>query len=395
MDIKKVLEGTDYDFIRKEERLGKQIDFLCFGGSISYGLNGPTSDIDIRGVCSPLKRDILGSPYLPNPLDLGNKQINMQQSIFEQYLDANTDTCIYNVNKYINLIYNANPNTLEMLGCLPEHYAYVSDVGKLLLDNKDIFLSKRAYYTFIAYARQQFIRLQNSLCRKATRLDQLLQTMSVIERTYAHLEESFPSFKRDMIEFYIVDGCNGKIDTVATDAFFSNIILDNAVRKMDSSEKEEVKEKLGALKLDNCELKMNLNMNDITPNDFKGVMGELNNIIQNFSQYTGHRNHKKDSFHEDKHASHLRRLQITARKILVDHKIETHLDGDDLQECLDIKHGAWRRSDGMYKPEFFDYINREMAKLEEIYEHCTLPEGPDILKVLALVYQINEAALNR
>lgn len=387
MDINTVLKGNEYDFLRNEERLGKQIDFLCFGGSISYGLNGPNSDIDIRGVCSPLRRDVLGSPYLTNPLDIGKKAINMQQGVFEQYLDPNTDTCIYNINKYINLIYNCNPNTIEMLGCLPEHYAYVSNVGRLLIDNKDIFLSKRAFNTFTCYAKQQFIRLQNSLVRKSTKLDQLLQTLSVISRTYDHLEEAFPSFKRDMVEFYIVDGRDNRINTVATNAFFSNTVLDK-------KDKDALEERFRDVNLENAELRLNVNFQGITPNDLKGALGELNNIIANFSQHVGHRNHKKDEAHEDKHASHLRRLQITSRKIIVDHKIETHL-GDDAQECLDIKNGAWRKKDGSYKPEFFDYINDKMTELEELYKVCTLPANPDILKVFDLVYKINEAALSR
>ena len=55
MDINKVLELPEYSFIKTEKRLGKNIMLLTFGGSHSYGTNGPTSDIDIRGITAPTK----------------------------------------------------------------------------------------------------------------------------------------------------------------------------------------------------------------------------------------------------------------------------------------------------------------------------------------------------
>lgn len=386
MDILEVIKRPEYDFLREQEHLGSHIDFLCFGGSVSYGLNGPDSDVDIRGICSPLKRDVLNHSSFVHPEDRDNKAIllNGSSGSFEQYLDPNTDTCIYNANKYIKLIYNCNPNTIEMLGCLPEHYAYVSETGRLILDNRDLFLTKKAYYTFGEYARQQFVRLQNSLVRKSTQLDSLLQTVSVIRRSYEHLEEAFPTFKRDMIEFYIVDSSLEKIDIKATNAFFSQVEVD----------KEKLTRELTEADLSNAELRVNVNMRDLTPKDLKGVVSEISNIVNNFSQHTGHRNNKKDAYHEDKHASHLKRLLITCKKIFKENAICTYC-GDDIEELLDIKHGKYRQKDGSYQQEFFDMINKDMEELQELYMQSTLPKEPDVEKVFALIEKINETALNR
>lgn len=383
-DIFEVLKRPEYDFIKQQERLGKQVDFLCFGGSIAYGLDGPNSDIDIRGVCSPLKRDILGGQIFTHPKDLLNSDAIVNNGCFEQYLDTETDTCIYNINKYIKLIYNCNPNTIEMLGCLPDHYAYVSETGKLLMDNVDLFITKKAFYTFAGYARQQFIRLQNSLVRKSNRLDQLLQTVSVIRRSYEHLEEAFPSFKRDMLQFYVVDSRDNRINMKTTNMFFDSVDID----------KEKLARELDKEDFEKSKLKVNIAMKEMTPEDVKGVVSEVNAIVGSFQQHTNHRNNKKDAAHEDKHASHLRRLQITCRKILEDKKICTHC-GADAEELLDIKHGKYRKPDGSYMPEFFDIVNKEMSELEKLYHTSTLPDEPDIDKVFDLVMQINELALTR
>lgn len=382
MNISEVLKEKQYDFLRTHKRLGNRIDFLVFGGSTAYGLNGPNSDVDIRGITSPLRSDILnGGVFLPEEI---GPCVNINCGRFEQYEDSNTDTTIYNTEKYIRLIVNCNPNTIEMLGCLPEHYAHVSEIGRLILDNKDIFITKKAFDTFAGYANQQFTRLQNSLCRKATKIDQILQTINVVRRTYEHLEEEFPTFKREMLELYVVDGRDNTINIKATNMFFDMVEVD----------KERIAREYGECALNNAELRINLNMQNISSNDMKGVMGEVSNIINNFSQHTGHRNNKKDAYHEDKNASHLRRLQITCKKILRDHRIETYC-GDDIQELRDIKNGAYRNTDGSYKQEFFDMVNREMEELRQLYETTTLPDAPDMAKVRKLIEQVNEAALTR
>ena len=71
-----------------------------------------TSDVDIRGCALNLPKEILTGNY------------------YEQFTNDETDTVIYTFNKIIGLMENCNPNVIEMLGCKPEHYLYLSDVGK-------------------------------------------------------------------------------------------------------------------------------------------------------------------------------------------------------------------------------------------------------------------------
>lgn len=52
MDYKKLLQTSDYDFLRKNPYLGNHILLLTLGGSRAYGTNLPTSDVDIRGIAA-------------------------------------------------------------------------------------------------------------------------------------------------------------------------------------------------------------------------------------------------------------------------------------------------------------------------------------------------------
>ena len=141
--IKEKVKSTEYDFLRTNKHLGNNIILLGLGGSYAYGTNVETSDLDVRG-CA-----------------LNNKSEILTNENFEQFVNEATDTTIYSFNKLITLLSNCNPNTIEILGLKPEHYLYISPIGQELLDNKKIFLSKKAINSFGGYAHSQLRRLDN------------------------------------------------------------------------------------------------------------------------------------------------------------------------------------------------------------------------------------------
>ena len=48
-EIREIIKSNEYDFLRNNEHLRKNVILLGLGGSYAYGLNTPESDIDIRG----------------------------------------------------------------------------------------------------------------------------------------------------------------------------------------------------------------------------------------------------------------------------------------------------------------------------------------------------------
>lgn len=132
-----ILDDPKYDFIKTNKHLGDNICLLTLGGSHAHGTNIETSDIDIRGIAINSCEEIL----------LGKD--------FEEVEDDTTDTVIYSLNKMIRLLCQCNPNCIEILGCKPEHYFKVNNIGLELIKNKEKFLSKRCIYTFGGYAKAQ------------------------------------------------------------------------------------------------------------------------------------------------------------------------------------------------------------------------------------------------
>ena len=156
MNLNNIIYTKDYKFLWDKEILNKNILFLCLGGSYSYGTNVESSDIDIRGVVRENINSLLGIRY-----------INYENNDFEVYVDNNTDTTVYALRKLVSLLLSCNPNTIEMLGCKPEHYLYQTNLGQMLIDNAENFLSRRAIYSFGGYATAQLRRLTNALARDA------------------------------------------------------------------------------------------------------------------------------------------------------------------------------------------------------------------------------------
>ena len=132
--IREKVESSEYDFLRKNEHLGDNIILLTLGGSHAYGMDKETSDLDCRGIALNSKKEIL----------LG--------SDFEQVVDTDTDITVYSFNKMIELLCKSNPNVIEQLGCVPEHYLVLTDIGRKLIENRKMFLSQICMHTFGNYA---------------------------------------------------------------------------------------------------------------------------------------------------------------------------------------------------------------------------------------------------
>lgn len=142
------LNSSDYDFLSTNSLLRDNIILLGYSGSIAYGTNLPSSDIDIRGAALQSPRDILLNQH------------------FEQRIDIKTDTTIYSLEKFCSLLTSNNPNVLELLGLKPEHYLYIAPAARPILEHPQWFLTKKVQKSFGGYVYAQKKRLMNGLDRK-------------------------------------------------------------------------------------------------------------------------------------------------------------------------------------------------------------------------------------
>lgn len=333
--IFRLLYESEYDFLRENEHLKDRIVLLTLGGSYAYGTNIETSDVDIRGCALNSPSDILG------------------MTNFEQVVNTATDTTVYSFNRLISLLVSCNPNTIEMLGCKPEHYFIKTEIGKEMIDNRKMFLSQKAADSFGGYATQQIRRLENALAR-----DRLPQERQEEHMLHA-MQSSMKSFRDRCAEFE-----DGAIRLYVAD-----------------SEREEL----------DSEIFADISLQKFPAREFSSMLNELGNVLTSYGKLN-HRNHKKDDAHLNKHAMHLIRPYLMCLDILEKENIITYRE-KDIPLLLDIRGGAFMKEDGTYRQEFFDMVADYEKRLRYAKANTNLPPQPNMKRIQEFVMDVNRKSL--
>lgn len=331
-EIKNMLNGSQYDFLRTNEHLGNSIILLTFGGSYAYGTNTDTSDIDIRGCALNSKEEILT-----------NKN-------FKQFVNEETDTTIYSFNKLISLLINCNPNTIEILGCKPEHYFYMSPIGKELIDNRHLFLSKKCIHSFGGYSNQQLWRLSNKSARLVSQEEQERHILSSIQSAATTFKNKFALYDDDSINLYV-----------------------------DKSDREEY----------DSEIFMDINLKHYPLRDYKGMWDEMNNIVKDYAKIGKRNSHAIERGKLSKHMMHLIRLYLMCLDILENGEIVTYREKDH-DFLMEIRNGKYLDENRQPIAEFYEIVEEFEAKMQKAKETTALPENPDYKKIQEFVMSVNE-----
>jgi len=141
-----------------KELLGIADNLILLGyrGSVAHNMYIPNSDpnsiddIDLMGVFVAPAEHYIG-------LDKHKETI---EKIIE--VDGVMWDCVFHeLHKFVKLLLKGNPNVLSLLWIKPDHYIHMTDDGKRLVDNRDIFTCKQAFHSFAGYAYGQFKRMEH------------------------------------------------------------------------------------------------------------------------------------------------------------------------------------------------------------------------------------------
>lgn len=331
-EIKSTLKSTEYDFLRTDKTLGKNIILLTLGGSYAYGMDKEGSDLDVRGIALNNKSEIL----------LGKD--------FEQVVDIDTDTTIYSFNKMIQLLMSSNPNTIEQLGCLPEHYLYLSDIGKELLNNKKLFLSKICIHTFGGYSQAQLRRLQNKTNRLVGQAENEAYILrSINNAKYEFKNRYYPHDNNDVILY---------IDTAVQEGYDSEIFMDVTLRHYPLR-------------------------------DWTGMWNEMKAIVSSYNKI-GKRNEIAMTHNKlGKHMAHLIRLYMMCIDILEKEEIVTYRS-EEHDLLMSIRNGEYLDENSQPISAFYDLLNEYESRFEYAKNNTSLPDNPDYKKIDEFKMSVNE-----
>jgi len=314
--IRKQLQSSQYDFLKANPEL-KNIALLTLSGSHAYGTNNENSDIDLRGVVIEGKKHLLG--FKP----------------FEQFENKATDTVIFGLRKFISLCANGNPNTLELLGTDEKSIVYLSDAGRILKENVQLFFSKRVIASFGNYANSQLRRLENALCHDAYNQDKKKEHLATtLTKQIDHFNRSYTPLQK--LHIYTDGG---------------DLVFDVDLKKYPIA-------------------------------DFVNIYSEMSQIIRTYDKLNN-RNKKKSVNHLNKHIMHLVRLLLTGEDILKGKGIITRRCAER-EFLLDLLGGVYELD------EVFRLIKAQQERFALVASRSALPDKPDMDKIEQLMMNLYE-----
>jgi len=332
VQINEAIKAPEYDFLRNDKNLGENIILLGLGGSHAYGTENEHSDLDIRGIATNSKRNIL------------------IRKDFEQVVERETDTTIYSFEKIVKLLCECNPNTIEILGLKPEHYLYLSPIGKELLKNKHLFLSKRAIHSFGGYANSQLRRMENKSARLVDQTKMEENILKSIQHADVDFRNKYFDMPEDSIKLYV-----------------------------DASNQEEY----------DSEIFMDVTLKHYPLRDYSAMWSEMNNIVKAYSKF-GKRNQNAVEHNKlAKHMMHLVRLYLMCFDILENGEIVTYREKEH-DFLMSIRAGKYLDEQRQPTPEFYKIVDELEKKLELLSVKTDLPEKVDMRKINDFVMSVNE-----
>ena len=330
--IKEKLKTSEYDFLREDKNLGDNIILLTLGGSHAYGMDKEESDLDVRGIALNSKKDVL----------LGTD--------FEQVVNVDTDTTIYSFNKMIQLLTSNNPNTVEILGCKPEHYLHLSNIGKELLENRKMFLSKICIHTFGGYAGSQLRRMENKAARLVGQAQNEVYILKSINNAKYDFKNRYYPHNDNDVKLYI--------GTAVQEGYDSEIFMDVCLKHYPLR-------------------------------DWAGMWNEMKAIVSSYNKI-GKRNEKAISHDKlGKHMAHLIRLYMMCIDILEKEEIITYrTDEHDL--LMSIRNGEFLDENRQPTAEFYDLLNEYEKRFDYAKNNTSLPDVPDHKRINEFKMYVNE-----
>lgn len=326
------------------EMLDSQTIVSHYAGSVAYGTQLPTSDLDIRGVfCAD-------EIYIRSPwLSCGEVSVSDQE-----------DTKFYELVKFVTLVVDQNPNIIETLWVDPADVIVSTPAYEYLVAHRHELLSSKCAFTFCGYATSQLKRIKGH--NKWINSPQSEQPPRQID--YMSLVQDFSEAKyfkftgEDMIAHHK----DWRLIPYGNNVFGMYYMPDKGYELFDSryllNTNYEGDRPQGVGSAPIRIVKFNKDVYDKDLDNHK-----------NYWTWKKNRNQKRSELEEQfgfdtKHAMHLMRLLRMGKEILTNHEVV--VKRPDAQELLDIRRGKFTYE------EIIEEAERLESEIQALYKTTTL-----------------------
>lgn len=344
------------------EWLNDNTIYVTLHGSQAYGLANEFSDVDVKGICIP-PREVEYHLYHRFEQVENSPALESKLSYLKNPKNPKFESTIYSLRKFFLLAAEVNPNIVELLWTDPADHFISKFPMSLIFENRELFLSNKARYTFSGYAVAQAKKIERhrkwiilgevkSPTREEFNLPSILP--KGVEEVNGYIKSKveqwnlnqFPIDEMQRAElkdtiWELLTNVTGKEISVANwpDAYAQGVI--NKM-KTDLDLREEVVVYINA----------------------ERAYAKARQVYDSWVSWKKERNParrelEEKSGYDTKHASHLVRLMRMGLEILSTGKIL--VKRPDAEELLAIKNGAWSYE------KVIQYKEEIEKKLEEEY----------------------------
>jgi len=394
-------------------------------GSQAYGTSTPTSDTDYRGIFMADKKFIL-TPFFT---------VNEVSDTKEE------DTKYYELNNYMKLYLDANPNILESLWVDEADIQVSTGLYDHLRAARGDLLSSKIAFTYTGYAHNQAKRMKNHhgwMDRERTGVRILQEFFDAFpcEQSIQWIGDTFPDYVLGLLN---VESGRGKYIKTPMDFHFEKQLRNASLQMLSTQPLKQyhfiklVHNYFDYQVLDRDFTILNYNHGyqlvpygdntfGVVPKEGGRTLNDDGSIHRidtsnlsleevkeqpklivkfnkeeyekssdnrhNYHTWKANRNEARSELeqlngYDTKHAMHVVRLMRTAEEALTTG--EVHVKRPDAEELLAIRNGAWTFEEMMeYWQEKDQYIR------EVLYKQSVLPHSPDIKKAAKLLIELRE-----
>lgn len=334
----------------------KNVIYACYAGSLAYGTNLPTSDVDIRGIfcADPIN---IRTPFYP---------------VSEVNIPDAEDGKLYELTNFMKLFTDMNPNIIELLFTDKDSIITDSEAYNILREIAPKLLSKKVAFTFSGYAASQLKRIKGH--------DKWINNPQPVEKPsqldflkVVHSYSSYVTHKTKNKDLKtILKNANNMCSLVPYGDNIYAVVEDYENAGVVDIDKE-------ILKVTPQEDISELSKSRIPLFIIKYLVDEHTKAKDNHKNYwtwKENRNEKRHALevqfgYDTKHAMHLVRLLRMGEEILKTG--EVLVKRPDAKELLDIRNGAWALEDLLkWAEEKDNYIRGSL------YRDSKLPKNTDI-----------------
>lgn len=332
-----------------------------YAGSIAYGTNLPTSDVDFRGI------------FVADPINVRTPFYNVE----EVEDSAEEDTKYFELSKFMKLALDCNPNVIELLWTDPKHIVSTSPAYELLRSHAPDLLSTKIAFTTSGYAHGQLSRLMGH--HKWINNPQPVDAPQ--QKQYMSLVHNFTGtkmFKFDVDQF--VDGnrfvpyTKNTLGVYPADKY-------SLFNKETGSLNTDYEGDVHSLGTPNFIVKFNEDVYLAAKEQWK-----------NYWTWKKNRNEKRSLLEEKysfdtKHAMHCVRLLNMGIETLQTGQV--HVLRPDAELLLSIRAGAWNYE------QLITYAEDAKKQLLSLVQTSKLPKKPNIKLAAKLIMDVQDIVWNK